>query len=120
MRQEAGEAAVNGEARKAAIAAYKKRERPIGIYELRCEPTGEVWVGRTTDLDAIRNRLTFMLDRGGCTVPALQKAWRDHGAAAFTFTVLERLEEEETSYILNARLKERWMHWRERLGAQAV
>lgn len=114
------EGAVDGETRKAAIAAYKKRERPIGIYELRCGPTGEVWVGRTTDLGAIRNRLAFTLDHGGCPALALQKAWRDHGGAAFSFTVLEQMEEEETSYILNALLKERWLHWRDRLGAQAV
>jgi hypothetical protein len=111
---------MNGETRKAAIAAYKKRERPIGIYELRCGPTGEVWVGRTTDLEAIRNRLTFTLDRGGGTVPSLQKAWREHGSAAFIFTVLERLEEEETAYILNAQLKERWTYWRDKLQAHAA
>jgi len=33
---------------------------------------------------------------------------------------LERLEEEETSYIRDALLKERALHWRAQLSAEAV
>jgi len=111
---------MQGEARKAAISAYKKRDDAIGIYAVRRRDSGEVWVGKSPNLDAIQNRLWFTLDHGSCTARGLQAAWNEHGAAAFTFEVLERLEPEESAYIRNAILKERCAHWRETLGAESV
>lgn len=108
------------EDRKAAISAYKKREDAVGIYAVRCESSGETWVGKAPNLEAIRNRLWFTLGHGSCTAKSLQAAWNRHGAAAFTLDVLERLELEESAYIRNAILKERCQHWRTELGAQVV
>lgn len=106
--------------RKAAISAYKKREDPVGIYAVRCATSGETWVGKAPNLDAIQNRLWFTLDHGSCTAKSLQAAWRQHGPASLTFEVLERLEPEESAYIRNALLKERCAYWRGVLGAEAV
>ena len=50
----------------------------------------------------------------------LQAAWTAHGADSLTFEECERLEEEETSYIRDALLKERAQHWRSQLNAEAV
>lgn len=108
------------EDRKAAISAYKKREDAAGIYAVRCLVSGDNWVGKAPNLDAIRNRLWFTLGHGSCTATSLQAAWDQHGAAAFTIDVLERLEPEESAYIRNAMLKERCLHWRAELGAQAI
>ncbi|MCX5495181.1 GIY-YIG nuclease family protein [Kaistia dalseonensis] len=108
------------EDRKAAVAAYKKRESPSGIYLIRCAATGDRWVGQTPDLDAIQNRIWFTLNLGSHTAPTLQAAWRDHGAASLGFEVLERLEKEETAYIQKALLKERCAHWRAALDAQPL
>ncbi|MCX5578036.1 GIY-YIG nuclease family protein [Kaistia terrae] len=108
------------EDRKAAISAYKKREDAVGIYAVRCIASGQAWVGRALNLDAIQNRLWFTLDHGSCTAKSLQAAWREHGPASLTFEVLERLEPEETAYIRDAILKERLAHWRATLGAEAV
>lgn len=108
------------EDRKAAISAYKKREAAAGIYAVRCKASGEVWVGKTPNLDTIRNRIWFTLDQGSCTARGLQAAWRQHGADALSFEVLERLEPEESDYIRNALLKERFGHWRTTLGAEIV
>jgi len=108
------------EDRRAAISAYKKREAAAGIYAVRCKASGEVWVGKTPNLDAIQNRLWFTLDQGSCTARSLQAAWRQHGADALSFEVLERLEPEESDYIRNAQLKERCSHWRGTLGAEIV
>ncbi|BCP54649.1 hypothetical protein K32_32660 [Kaistia sp. 32K] len=106
--------------KKAAIAAYKKREDTPGIYAVRCAASGQAWVGKTPNLDAIQNRLWFTLGHGSCTSASLQKAWREHGEAAFAFEILERLEPEESAYIRNALLKERGLHWRSALGAETV
>lgn len=109
------------EERKAALAAYKERKIDAGIYAVRCRASGEVWVGQTPNLDKIWNRLWFTLNQGGNSCRSLQAAWSRHGAADFAFEILERIEEEEaSSYVRNALLKERMVRWRSDLGAQAL
>ncbi|HVJ55742.1 MAG TPA: GIY-YIG nuclease family protein [Aliidongia sp.] len=106
--------------RKAAIAAYKERKSVAGIYAVRCTATGQVWVGQAPNLDTIKSRLWFGLRHGGCTNPALQRAWTVCGADSFTFEPLERLAEETFAYVRNALLRERSIHWRAQLGAQEI
>ena len=107
-------------ARKAAIAAYKERKSVAGIFAIRCTATSETWVGQTPDLDKIQNRIWFTLRQGGHPCRSLQAAWTAHGADSFAFEACERLEEEETAYVRDALLKERALHWRTELGAEAV
>ncbi|MEF2071410.1 GIY-YIG nuclease family protein [Consotaella aegiceratis] len=106
--------------RKVAIAAYKKRKSVAGIYALRCTPTGQCWVGRAPDLATIQNRLTFTLKRGGSPSRSLQSAWTEHGDSAFSFEVLEELEEEESAYVRDRVIKDRHAHWRAQLGAETI
>ena len=107
-------------AKKAAIAAYKERKSVAGIFAIRCTATAEIWVGRTPDLDKIQNRIWFTLRQGGHPCRSLQAAWTKHGPNGFAFEACERLEEEEVTYIRDALLKERALHWRTELGAEAV
>ena len=106
--------------RKAAIAAYKERKSPAGIFAVRCAASGQVWVGQTLDLDKIQNRIWFMLRLGNHSIRVLQDAWTLHGAAAVTFEPLEQLEDEESPYIRDGLLKERLVHWRSTLGGLAI
>jgi hypothetical protein len=106
--------------RRAAIAAYKRRKSVAGIFALRCAPTGETWVGETLDLDKILNRLTFSLHAGAHPRADLQTAWLAHGASAFSFEALERMNEAPSEYARNAELKARRDFWRKTLGAAAV
>ncbi|MDD1519388.1 MULTISPECIES: GIY-YIG nuclease family protein [Bradyrhizobium] len=106
--------------RKAAIAAYKERKTAVGIYVVRCVATGEAWVGQAFDLEKVANRIWFTLRQGGHPCRALQAAWNAHGAAGLTFAECERLDEEETSYIRDALLKDRMLHWRSDLNAEAI
>jgi len=41
------------ELRKAAVAAYRERKAKAGIYAVVCHATGQRWIGRAADLDAI-------------------------------------------------------------------
>jgi hypothetical protein len=111
---------MKGNDRKAAIAAYKERKSPVGLYAVRCVASGEVWVGQAPNLDTIGNRLWFTLRLGSNPHRGLQNSWRNHGAESFTFEVLERLADEESPYIRSAVLKERAAYWRSALGAQAI
>ena len=107
-------------ARKAAIAAYKERKTVAGILLIRCKATAETWVGQTPNLEKIQNRIWFSLRQGSHTCRSLQAAWTTHGPDSLTFEECERLEDEETAYIRDALLKERALHWRAQLGAEAV
>jgi hypothetical protein len=111
---------MKSEERKAAVAAYRKRTIATGIYAVRCIPTGAVWVGQAPDLSTIQNRIWFSLRLGRSTHRSLQDAWRAEGEAAFTFEILERLEEEEIAYVRDRLLRDRLMHWAEKLQATRI
>ena len=106
--------------RRAAIAAYKERKSPAGIFALRCAASGQVWVGQTLDLDKIQNRIWFMLRLGSHSNRVLQDAWTTHGADALGFERLEQLEDEESPYVRDGLLKDRLLHWRSTLGGLAI
>ncbi len=106
--------------RKAAIAAYKERKTVTGIFAIRCKASSQTWVGQTPNLDKIQNRIWFTLRQGSHTCRSLQAAWTTHGPDSLTFEECERLDEEATAYIRDALLKERAVHWRAQLNAEAV
>jgi len=106
--------------RKAAIAAYKERKTIAGIYVIRCTASGGAWVGQAPNLETIQNRTWFTLRQGGHSCRSLQAAWNAYGDAGLTFAECERLEDEESGYVRNALLKERVVHWRNELKAEAI
>jgi hypothetical protein len=103
--------------RKAAVAAYKERKTPAGIFAIRCLSTGQVWVGQSQHLDTQQNGIWFTLKHGSSTNRELQAAWNKFGEAAFTFEALERLPDETLSYVRQSILKERLLAWRNSLNA---
>ena len=106
--------------KKAAIAAYKERKTFAGVFVIRCAASAQAWVGQTPNLEKIQNRIWFTLRQGSHTCRTLQAAWTAHGPDGLAFGECERLEEEETAYIRDARLKERALHWQAQLNAEAV
>jgi hypothetical protein len=111
---------MNTEDRKAALTAYKERKTVAGIYALLCRPTGRRWAGRAPDIAKIQNRVWFSLRQSGHTHRDLQAAWNTHGAESFQFEVLERIDDEELSYVRERVLKARLLHWCESLPAQTL
>jgi hypothetical protein len=106
--------------RRAAIAAYKRRKSVAGIYAIRCTASGEIWVGQTLDLDKVWNRVGFTLRGGASPHRALQAAWTAHGAEAFSFEALERLEDEPLEFARQSQLNEHTADWRVKLGAARI
>lgn len=106
--------------RRAAIAAYKERKVPAGIYAVRCIASGECWVGSARDLDAVRNRHWFALRLGSGRPASLQEAWRDHGEAAFAFERVEVLSDDLADWQRDHALKDRLAFWLARMEAEAV
>lgn len=108
------------EDRKAAIAAYKERKSVAGIYALRCIASGQNWIGQAPNVETVRNRLWFTLKFGSSPHRALQKAWRDHGDKSFAFEVLERMPDDEPSFVIDSLLEERMAYWKAALDAQVL
>ena len=106
--------------RKAALAAYKERRVPSGIFAVRCAASGQLWLGRAADLASIRNRLWFALGLGNFHRPAMQAAWNEHGESCFSFEVVERLDTESGEPVDDIDLKRSLAHWRDAMGADAV
>ena len=111
---------MKSEDKKAAIAAYKERKTVAGIFVLRCGGSEQVWVGRTPNLDTIQNRIWFALRMGSHTNRDLQSAWTTYGGDAFSFEAVERLKDEELTYVRDTLLKERAAHWRSTLNASVL
>lgn len=101
-------------------AAWKKREVDAGVFAVRCDGSGDTWVGGWPDVDRVRNRIWFTLGLGSHPNRTLQEAWRVHGEGAFFFDVLERLEPCEPAWARDALLKERVASWREQLSGKAI
>jgi len=106
-------------ARKTAVAAYKEMKATAGIYAVRCAATGEVWVGRSANLEAQRNSVEFQL-RHGPNNPAMRASWAAHGADSFQFEPVETAPDELTPAGRRDFLKSRQQHWRQTLGAAAI
>ena len=96
---------------------FKERKVAAGAYSVRCTPTQAVWVGVARNLDAARNACWFSLRMHGHRVASLQAAWDVHGEGAFTFEVLETLDEDAHPLGINDLLKELTASWLEKLGA---
>jgi hypothetical protein len=111
---------MQGNDRKAAVAAYKEQKTAAGIYAVRCVPSGACWVGRAPNLSTIQNRLWFSLRQGGNPHRSMQEAWRTHGQDAFTFEVVEPIEDEALAYARDSILKERLLHWAGELKAETI
>ena len=108
------------EARKRAIADYKSRKMHRGVFAVRCALTGHVWVGASPNLDAAKNGLWFMLRLGSAREAALLAEWRTHGEDAFTFEVLEELDEDEQPMLVNDLLQSKKREWAAHEGARTL
>ncbi len=111
---------MNREDRKAAVAAYKERKAPSGIYVVRCAASAQQWVGGAPDLVAIWNRISFALRQGAASPKSLQETWNAHGAGSLSFEVLETLTDEQLVFGRERMLKERRAHWCDALEAELI
>ena len=105
-------------ARREAIRDFMEKTTVAGVYAVRCAPSGEVWVAGAPNVEPQHQRHWFGLRTGGHHNRAMQAAWTAHGGDAFSFEVLERLDDEDLTPLGRADLiKARERHWLAALGA---
>lgn len=106
--------------RRAAARAFRERVVTRGVFALRSAASPRVWVGASRNLDAEEGRLRFLLRQGMHRDAALRQAYARDGAAAFSFEILERLDDDLAALIVPDTLKARTAHWAAELGAQVL
>ena len=104
--------------RKAATAAYKERRQRRGIFAIRHEASGAVWLGTSPDLDVAANRIFFTLRMGGWPGHDLAQAWRAQGGEGFRFEIVEVFDGDLTPIRQERMAGERLARWMAELGAR--
>ena len=105
-------------ARREAIRDFKEKKTIAGVYAVRCAASDEVWVAGAPNVEPQHQRHWFGLRTGGHHNRTMQAAWNAHGGEAFSFEVLERLDDEALTPLGRADLiKARERHWLAALGA---
>jgi hypothetical protein len=79
--------------RKAMARAYKEKPPPMGVYAVRNTAENKALVGASANVSGRLNRERFALDFGNHPSHALQADWNRLGSDAFTFEVLDTLEQ---------------------------
>lgn len=85
--------------RKALKLEYKQTPRPMGVYQVKNNVNGKVFVGSSPNVDGKINGTKFQLEMGSHKNKDLQNEWNTYGEQTFSFEVLELLEpDEDPSY----------------------
>jgi hypothetical protein len=98
---------------------YASRKQPTGVFAVRNSASGEVWVGHSKNLDVQKNGLWGRLASGMCFNKDVQESWTKHGADAFSYEILEYVEETDP-HAIQRLLPERADTWRAELKAGTV
>lgn len=91
---------------------YKDTEIEGGIYCIRNTKNEKVYVESTKNFKTMSGR-RLLLNMGSHTNKALQGDWKEYGAEAFEFEILEVLKKKETGYFNEKeelkKLEEKWL-----------
>ncbi len=105
--------------RRQIIRDYKMRKTPRGIFAVRSS-SGRVWVGSSPNLDGAKNGLWFILDNGNYKDKALQQEWKELGAGAFQFEIVEKLGDDVSDLRMRDVLAAKKEEWVRKLEATAI
>lgn len=72
--------------------AYKQMEIPMGVFQIKNEQNGKMFIDYSTDIQAKWNRHKTELKFGSHRTHSLQEDWKKYGAEAFTFKILSELK----------------------------
>lgn len=108
---------------KALKQAYKLAFPVMGVYAIRNQGNGRLFLDQSSNLTGALNRHRMELRFGTHRNRALQQDWRDFGEAQFSFEILEKTVERAEPDFDYAAERERCLAvWRQRLldGATAA
>ncbi len=82
--------------RKALKEQYKNRVLTGGIYRIQCSGDESYWLRASFDMQGSKNRFTFSKTTDSCPEICMLKAWKQYGASAFSFEIVEEIEKKDT------------------------
>lgn len=82
------------ETRKQLTAEYQERERVMGVYQIKNNANGRVFIGGSTNMDGLWNKEKFVLELGSHMNKELQREWKQYGSEQFSYLVLETVKTE--------------------------
>ena len=104
------------ETRRALVRKYKETVLPAGVFVIRNTLNGRVYVAGSLDVEGAMNRARFELGLRSHRNKALLRDWVDHGAAHFSFEVIDRVKERDgPAFDRAAELEKLLELWREEL-----
>lgn len=105
------------QARRERTRAYKQAFPRMGVYAVRCNATGRVWIGASRQVDGMLNRIRFELAQKTHRDLSLMQAWAEHGPESFSFEVLDRVRErDDPAFDYEAELQTMLALWRAEMG----
>lgn len=94
---------------------YKNTIPPKGIYIIKNNKNGRVFLGSTLNLHGVLNRNRFILNMGSHKNERLQKDWKTFGEETFTLEIVETLKiHDDPKYNYDEDLKILEMIWTEK------
>lgn len=78
--------------RKQLTAEYQERERSMGVFQIKNNANGKIYIGGSSNLDALWGKEQFLLNIDGHTNRELQKEWKQFGSEHFSFLILETVK----------------------------
>ncbi|KYF66565.1 ArsR family transcriptional regulator [Sorangium cellulosum] len=99
---------------------YLETPKQAGIFQVKNTLNGKVLLGSSTNLHGPLNKHRFMLSNGMHMNQELQRDWKQHGADAFTFEVLEVVrQKDEPGFSVSDELTLLEQIWLEKLSPLA-
>jgi len=70
---------------------YKQMKFKMGVFQIKNNINGKVFIGSSLDLMAIWNAQRFQLDIGMHRNGELQKDWKEYGSENFSYEIIEEI-----------------------------
>jgi hypothetical protein len=70
---------------------YKNMTFSMGVFQIKNNSNGKIFIGSSLDLKAIWHAQKFQLDIGMHRNAALQKDWKEYGSENFSYSIIETL-----------------------------
>jgi hypothetical protein len=117
VKKEKGSGSMQSKTQRAEIKrAYKQSAPEMGVYQIRNQANGKIYVASSRNLEGERNSRLFQLRMGKIVFSReLQKDLAEYGAKSFAFSVLAVLEPSKPGADVERALAELELAWLEKL-----
>ena len=75
---------------------YKNRVLIGGVYCIKCNDNISFGLRATKDMQGSKNRFAFFVSTDSCPETSMIEAWKQFGASAFSFEIMEEIQKKET------------------------